>query len=483
MGSAYGGSRLRGASEITCLFRVYLIGFRNPFTESMPLKKDVKKPAEGAPSTPAPTKKSAQPIALLRGMRDLLPQDLPYLRMIEATVARVASAYGFQEIETPLVEETALFARGVGKATDIVEKEMYTWETPGGESVSLRPEGTASVVRAFIQHGMLNQPQPVKLWSKGPMFRYERPQAGRFRQFYQASLECIGDADPMVDAQLILIAHVVAKELGIDSIVRINSIGTPEARANYKNALVSYFRSKRSKLSEDDKKRLLKNPLRLLDSKDPGMQELKAEAPQMVDWLDEESRLHFTRVIEYLDEVGVPYELDPYLVRGLDYYTKTVFELYATSDDQELAQSAICGGGRYDGLTELLGGRPTPAAGLAFGLDRLLSRVRDQHRDQVPNHPKVDVFLAQLGDMGRKRALAIFEEFRQAGIRVGEALTKSSIKAQMEMANKQGAKWAIVIGQKEVLDGTAIIRDMDAGTQEIVDARKLVHEIRKKLGA
>ncbi len=331
-------------------------------------KEEVKKAAEAAAAA-APSKKGAQPIALLRGMRDLLPTDLVYFRHVQAVIAKIAGAYGFAEIETPHVEETALFVRGVGKATDIVEKELYTWETPGGESVSLRPEGTASVVRAYIQHGMLNMPQPVKLWYTGPMFRYDRPQAGRFRQFYQSGLECLGDADPIVDAQLILIAHLVAKELGIEAIVRVNSIGTPESRTNYKNALVSYFRAKRSKLSEEDKKRLLKNPLRLLDSKDPGMQELKAEAPQMVDWLDEDSRVHFTRVLEYLDEVGVPYELDPYMVRGLDYYTKTVFELFAVSDDPELAQTAIGGGGRYDGLVEALGGRPTAGAGLAFGID------------------------------------------------------------------------------------------------------------------
>ena len=450
----------------------------------MPISKKFARPepkkTEEAPAAAAPVKKGSQPVALLRGMRDLLPSDLLYFRHIQQVIARIASAYGFAEIETPIVEETALFVRGVGKATDIVEKEMYTWETTGGESISLRPEGTASVVRAYVQHGMLNMPQPVKFWYSGPMFRYERPQAGRFRQFYQTGLECIGDADPIVDAQLILVAHLVAKELGIESVVRVNSIGTPESRTNYKNALVSYFRAKRSKLSEEDKKRLLKNPLRLLDSKEPGMQELKAEAPQMVDWLDEESRVHFTRVLEYLDEVGVPYELDPYLVRGLDYYTKTVFELFATSDDPELAQTAIAAGGRYDGLIELLGGRPTAGAGMAFGLDRLVSRLKDRQTLSTEVE-QVDVFLAQLGEMGRKRALAIFEEFRQAGIKVGEALSKASIKGQMEMANKQGAKWAIVVGQKEVLDGTAIIRDMDAGTQEIVDAKKLVHEIQKKL--
>jgi histidyl-tRNA synthetase len=243
---------------------------------------------------------------------------------------------------------------------------------------------------------------------------------------------------------------------------------------------VQYFRTKRSKLSEEDKKRLLKNPLRLLDSKDPGMQEIKAEAPQMVDFLDEESKAHFMRVLEYLDEVGVPYQLDPYLVRGLDYYTRTVFEYYAASEDQELAQSALGGGGRYDGLVEVLGGRPTPAAGLGLGLDRIASRLKEQ-KVTLPE-PTVDVYLVQLGELGRKKSLSLFEEFRKAGLRVGESICKSSMKSQMEQANRHGAKWAIVMGQKEVLDGTAIIRDMDAGTQETVDVKKVVHEIKKKLG-
>jgi histidyl-tRNA synthetase len=243
----------------------------------------------------------------------------------------------------------------------------------------------------------------------------------------------------VVDAQLIILSWNILKALDLDPVVKINSLGTPESRANYKAALVSYFRSKKNRLSEDDKKRLLKNPLRLLDSKDPAMQELKAEAPQIVDWLDEDSKAHFTRVLEYLDEVGVRYELDPYLVRGLDYYTKTVFEWYAGSDDQELAQSALGAGGRYDGLTEVLGGHPAPAAGFALGLDRIVSRLKE--RDQNTNPPfmsssmaPVDVFLAQLGDVGRKKALALFEEFRRAGIFIGEAFAKSSIKAQMELA-------------------------------------------------
>lgn len=435
-------------------------------------------PAEVLP----PPRKGMGPIQVVRGMRDLLPADQHYWRRVNILSDEIASSYGFERIDTPIVEETSLFVRGVGRSTDIVEKELYSWETPGGENVSLRPEGTASAVRAYVQHGMLNMPQPVKLWYSGPMFRYDRPQAGRFRQFSQLGFEVIGDADPVIDAQLIIIGWNFLKSLGVDAIVRVNSLGTPESRANYKNALVAYFRSKKTKLSEDDKRRLLKNPLRLLDSKDPAIQEMKAEAPQIVDWLDEDSKAHFMRVLEYLDEVGVPYQLDPYLVRGLDYYTKTVFEWYANGDDQELAQSALGGGGRYDGLVEMLGGRPaTPAAGFSFGLDRVVSRIKDTQPSSTIGY-KSEVFLAQLGDMGRKKALALYEEFRSAGIPVCEAFSKSNIKQQMEIANRHGSKWVVVIGQKEVLDGTAIIRDMEAGSQEIVDAKKVVHEIKKKLG-
>jgi len=336
---------------------------------------------------------------------------------------------------------------------------------------------------------MLNLPQPVKLWYMGPMFRYDRPQSGRYRQFMQAGFEALGDDDPIVDAQLIIAGWNLLRKLGIESIVKVNSLGTTDSRLNYKNALVAYFRSKKAKLSDEDKKRLLKNPLRLLDSKDEAIQELKAEAPQIVDWLDEDSKSRFMRVLEYLDEVGVPYQLDPYLVRGLDYYERTVFEFYAAEDDQELAQAALGGGGRYDQLIEQLGGREdSPAAGMSLGLDRIVSRLKDMDKDQDPHQAlldlsQCDVFLAQLGDMGRKKALALFEEFYTAGIPLAEAFSKANIKSQMEIANRRGAKWAVVIGQKEVLDGTAIIRDMDAGTQEIVDVKKVVNEIKKKLAS
>jgi histidyl-tRNA synthetase len=442
----------------------------------------MKKPApkKEVPPTEKNLKKTVQPIALPRGMRDLLPSDQPYWDRVRGACINITKAYGFEQIETPIVEETALFVRGVGKQTDIVEKEMYSFETSGGEKLSLRPEGTASVMRAYISNGMLNLPQPVKLWYMGPMFRHERPQHGRYRQFQTFGCEVIGEDDAVVDAQLALMAFLMVKEAGIECSLRINSIGMPESRANYRNALVSYFRTKRSQLSEEDKKRLLKNPLRLLDSKEPYMVELKAEAPQIVDWLDEESKSHYMRVLEYLDEVGIPYQLDPYLVRGLDYYTKTVFEIYAQGGGEDLAQSALGGGGRYDGLSEVLGGRPTPASGFGLGLDRIVSRLKELNIS-LPE-PTVDVFVVQLGDQGRKKALAIFEELRVAGVSAAEAFAKDAIKAQMEIANRRAAKWAIVVGQKEVLDGTAIIRDMDSGNQEIVDRRKVVHEVKKRLG-
>ncbi len=434
-----------------------------------------KKPA--AKETPA--KKAPQPVAQVRGMRDTLPEDQPLWDAMRAKAKELSSAYGFERIDTPVLEETSLFVRGVGKQTDVVEKELYNFETSGGETVSLRPEGTAPIVRAYIQHGMFNQPQPVKLWYVAPMFRHDRPQHGRYRQFQQFGCEVLGDGGAVIDAQLIVIGYLFLKELGIDATVQINSIGTAESRANYRNALVSYFRTKRNRLSEEDKKRLLKNPLRILDSKDPAIQDLKAEAPQIVDWLDEESKTHFMHVLEYLDELGVPYQLNPYLVRGLDYYTKTVFEFYANSQDQELAQSSVGGGGRFDGLTELLGGRPTAAAGFAMGMDRVFNLMKATRT--APEPKQSDIFVAHLGEQGRKRALAVFEELRKAGISSGEAFGKESIKGQMELANRRKAKFAVIIGQKEVLDGTAIIRDMDAGTQEIVDVRKIVHELQKKL--
>lgn len=451
----------------------------------MPKKPAAKKSTEEkekpvvSAEAPAPKKGKAPP-ELLRGFRDVLPEEQGRWAMIRDTVRSLADAYSFDRVELPILERADLFQRTLGKQTDVIEKEMYAFEDPSGDLVAMRPEATASVARAYVNHGMLNLPQPVKLWYEGPMFRHDRPQAGRFRQFNQFGFESLGVPDPVVDAQLILIASRIFKDLGIDIVVQINSIGTPESRQSYLAELTSYFRPHRNKLSEDDKRRLQKNPLRLLDSKDPSIAELLEGAPQIVDWLDEESKQHFMKVLEYLDEVEVSYQLNPHLVRGLDYYTRTVFEIWEAGDDGERSQNALGGGGRYDGLVELIGGRPTPACGFAIGLERVVKAMADHNVAPAPR-PRPLIFFAQLGDAARRVGLRLFEEFRAAGIPVAEAFGKNALKAQLEAANKLEVPYALLLGQKEVLDGTIIIRDMDSGAQEIVDSAKIVSIMKRKL--
>jgi len=417
---------------------------------------------------------------LLRGFRDILPDEQGKWNLLRTTIQQIADAYSFDRIELPLLERVDLFTRTIGKQSDIIQKEMYVFEDQAGDKVALRPEGTASVARAYINHGMMNLPQPVKLWYMGPMFRHDRPQAGRYRQFHQAGFEMIGNEEAIVDAQLIVLAFQILKEIGIPITVQINSIGTAECRREYLVELANYFRPFRKKLGEDDKKRLLKNPLRILDSKDPAVQELLAGAPQIVDWLDDVSKAHFMKVLEFLDEAEVPYALNPYLVRGLDYYTHTVFELWEDGDNGELSQNALGGGGRYDGLLELLGCRPTPACGFAFGLERIIRAMADRQIDP-PARPVAKVFFAQLGDAARRVGLRLFEEFRKAKIPVAEATGKNALKAQLEVANKLNVAYTLILGQKEVLDGTIIIRDMDSGAQEIVDMKKVTSILQRKL--
>lgn len=439
-------------------------------------EKVAKKPKEEGTS-----KKVKATPELLRGFRDILQDEQPAWDLIRDAARSLAESYSFSRIDLPLLERQDLFVRTIGQQTDVVEKEMYAFEDPSGDKVALRPEATASVARAYLNHGMLNLPQPVKMWYMGPMFRHDRPQAGRYRQFHQFGFEVLGADEPIVDAQLILIAREFFRELGIDVTVQINSIGTPSSRQAYLTELVSYFRTHRSKLSEDDKRRLQKNPLRLLDSKDEAIQELLAGAPQILDWIDDESKNHFMRVLEFLDEVEVPYVLNPLLVRGLDYYSRTVFEFWQADDDGSKAQNALGGGGRYDSLIEQLGGdRETPACGFAIGMERV---ARILQRREHPPEPRVKpvVFFAQLGDAARRVGLKMFEDFRKAGIPVAEASGKNALKAQLEVANKLDVKLTIILGQKEVLDETVIIRDMESGAQEIVDAKKIVSIVQKKL--
>jgi histidyl-tRNA synthetase len=419
---------------------------------------------------------------LLRGFRDILPEDQGRWNFIRDTVRSIAEAYGYDRIDLPILERSELFNRTIGKGTDIVEKEMYVFTDPSNRSVALRPEATASAARAYIGHGMVDRPQPVKLWYTGPMFRHDRPQAGRYRQFYQAGFECFGASESIVDAQLIVMGMQIFKGLGLDVKLQINSIGTPECRQAYLTELVSYFRQFRTKLCEDDKKRLQKNPMRILDSKDPATIELLENAPQILDWLDEKSKEHFMKVLEFLDEMEIKYELNPYLVRGLDYYTHTVFE-FLPAEESEEAQAALGGGGRYDGLVELLGGREgTPGAGFALGLERI-ARLLEKNNINPPQYPQPHVFFAQLGDAARRVGLRMFEEFRSAGIPVAEAAGKSALKSQLEVANKLGVKITLILGQKEVLDGTIIMRDMESGAQETVDIKKIVSMVGKQLGS
>lgn len=422
------------------------------------------------------------PPELLRGFRDILPEEQGKWNLVRDSVRHIADAYSFDRIDLPILERSDIFLRTLGKQTDVVEKEMYVFVDPSGKSVALRPEATASAARAYINHGMLDRPQPIKLWYEGPMFRHDRPQAGRYRQFYQVGFETFGASEPIIDAQLIVLGTQLFRDLGLNINVQINSIGTPECRQTYLAELVSYFRPHRNKLSDDDKRRLQKNPLRLLDSKEEGMKELLEGAPQILDWLDDASKDHFMKVLEFLEEIQVPYSLNPHLVRGLDYYTHTVFEFVLQSDDLERSQSALGGGGRYDGLVELMGGRPTPACGFALGIDRVVKALSEQGINP-PARPQALVFFAQLGDAARRVGLKLFEDFRKENISIAEAFGKNALKAQLEVANKLDVRFTLILGQKEVLDGTIIIRDMESGAQEIVDIKKIVSTVKKKLSA
>lgn len=417
---------------------------------------------------------------LLRGFKDILPVDQGYWQFLEDTAKGFAKGYGFGKIELPILEEAALFVRSIGKQTDIVEKEMFSFVDQGEGTVVLRPEATASACRAYINHGMSNFPQPVKMYYWGPMFRRERPQSGRQRQFHQFGFEVIGDETPVIDAQIISIVSNFFKEIGLEKIsIQINTIGCPNCRKAYIQELVSYYRSKRKMLCDDCKTRLTKNPLRLLDCKKPSCQFVKNEAPQLIDWVDDDCKNHFMKVVEFLDELSISYKLNPYLVRGLDYYTKTVFEIWP-SEEEAGSQSALGGGGRYDKLIEILGGRPTPAIGVSIGVERTISQLR-QKEAIIPQEETAEVFLAQIGDQAKIKGLILFEQLRKVNIRVAENFAKDSLKSQLELANKLKARYSLILGQKEVMDGTILIRDMESGVQEIIDLNKTAGELKKKL--
>ena len=407
----------------------------------------------------------AKNIQAIRGMNDYLPADTALWQRIEGTLKQVLASYGYSEIRMPIVEQTPLFKRAIGEVTDVVEKEMYTFDDRNGESLTLRPEGTAGCVRAGIEHGLLyNQEQ--RLWYMGPMFRYERPQKGRYRQFHQMGAEVFGLQGPDVDAELIMLTARWWKALGIADHVRLelNSIGSLEARANYREALVTFLEQHKETLDEDSKRRMYTNPLRVLDSKNPDVQTLLNDAPQLMDHLDDESREHFQGLCALLDDAGIAYRVNQRLVRGLDYYNRTVFEWVTESLG---AQGTVCGGGRYDGLVEQLGGRATPAVGFAMGLERLVLLVQAVNPEFEPTRV-VDVYVIASGQGVQSAAMLLAEKLRDEApeLKLMTNFGGGNFKKQFARADKWGARVALVVGEDEVKAGQVVIKDLRSGDQQ-----------------
>ncbi|MCX6759081.1 MAG: histidine--tRNA ligase [Candidatus Nealsonbacteria bacterium] len=414
------------------------------------------------------------------GMHDILPEDQGYFQKIYNVCETVANFYGFKKIDTPILEDTALYEKGTGLATDIVQKQMFTLRTKGRNYLTLRPEFTPGIIRAYLEHGMQTLPQPIKLYSSGPAFRYEHPQAGRYRQFHQFNLEVIGDGNSVIDAQVIQIFYNILTEIKLKKlIVEINSIGDNQCRPYYKKLLLSYLKSRDLSLCVDCRRRLRENPLRVLDCKEEKCQRIVSQAPQMIDHLCQECHDHFKGVLEFLDEIELPYRLNPYLVRGLDYYTKTVFEIFEDTEEGR-KMGSLSGGGRYDALVKLLGGEDTKAIGGAMGIERVIATIKSKKiKTQKPSNPPI--FLAQLGIMAKRKSLKLLEDFRKVKIQVAESFGRDSLKAQLKIADRLGVKYTLLLGQKEVLEETIIIRDMKIGRQETVKLEKVVREMQKRL--
>jgi len=420
------------------------------------------------------------------GMHDILSEEQKYFQKVLNVCEDVVDYYDFQKIDTPILEETELFSKGTGVSTDIVQKQMFNLRTKGGDSLTLRPEFTPGIIRAYLEHGMQTWPQPVKLYTFGPVFRYEHPQAGRYRQFHQFNLEIIGEENPIIDAQIIQIFYNILQELRLKNLsVQINSIGDNQCRPYYKKLLVSYFKSREQALCLDCRRRLRDNPLRVLDCKEEKCQRIISQAPQIMDHLCESCHRHFKGVLEFLDEIELPYQLNPYLVRGLDYYTKTVFEIFAeipqkAEGEEQPIRNALVAGGRYDNLVKLLGGEDTRATGAAMGIERVIEAIKIKGI-KFPQSSNPQVFLAQLGDLAKRKSLKLLEDFRKARIGVAESFGRDSLKAQLRIADKIEAKYALLLGQKEALEGTIIIRDMKTGRQDTVRLEKAVKEIARRL--
>lgn len=401
----------------------------------------------------------------IKGTEDVLPKDSYRWQFVEDVMRKEAAAYGFKEIRTPVFEHTELFARGVGQTTDVVQKEMYTFDTKGGESVTLRPEGTAGAARAVLEHGLVNDSLPIKASYFVSCYRYEKPQAGRLREFHQFGLECYGTQSPVADAELICAAQSIFDRLGIKQLrLEINSIGCPTCRAEYHKALKEYFYGYKDELCETCNSRLEKNPMRILDCKSPVCSKIAQGAPKITDYLCDECKEHFASVQKYLDAAGVEYTVNPTIVRGLDYYTKTVFEFVT---DFIGAQGTVCGGGRYDGLIEELGGKHLPSLGFAMGIERLLMLM--DKGIEIPKPSTCDLYVAVMGEKASLKSFEIIKAVRSCGLIAETDVVGRGLRAQMKYADKIGAKFSMVLGDNEIEQGKAVIKNMSSGEQtEIV---------------
>lgn len=406
----------------------------------------------------------AEIIRSIRGMNDILPEVTPYWQAVESALKKVLTSYGYQEIRFPIVEKTELFCRSIGEVTDIVEKEMYTFADRNGDNLTLRPEGTAGCVRAAMQNGMLNQTQ--RLWYMGPMFRHERPQKGRYRQFHQVGAEAYGFSGPDIDAEMILMTARLWKTLGLKGAsLQINSLGSTEARLAYRDVLVAYFEQHQDVLDEDSQRRLHTNPLRILDSKNPAMQALNDDAPKLIDHLDDESKQEFAILCQTLDKAGLTYQINTRLVRGLDYYGKTVFEWVT---DQLGSQGTICAGGRYDGLVTQLGGKGATAIGFAIGIERLISLL--EASNSLPEIDTVDVYLVAVGEAAASQSLLLAEQLRDQlpDLKLITHCGGGSFKNQFKRADRSGARWTFILGDDEIKQKVVGVKTMSTGQQETI---------------
>lgn len=425
--------------------------------------------------------KKSEPVQAPRGTRDILPQEQKYWEYVIEAARSVIQGFGFQQIDTPIFEEERLFSRAVGEETDIVSKEMFEIKARGsGPRYVLRPEGTASVARAYLEHGMKSWPKPVKLFYMGPFFRYERPQAGRWRQHYQIGIETWGSRAPISDVQGLYIYHLLFKDLGIEDIkLRINSLGLPIERKEYMKLLKEHYRHNRTKLCRNCKERLVKNPLRVLDCKEEKCQQVANTAPQLLDHLSDTSRQFFDQVLVSLEELGVSCEVDARLVRGLDYYTHTVAEFVVPGNESE-SDITLAGGGRYDGLMKQLGGKDMAAVGFSAGVERIIDQIRREGIElTVTDTPRI--YVAQLGDQAKRVALKVCRQMQEAGIPFAESIDRDGMQAQLKMADRLGIPLTIIVGHKEVIDKTVILRSMESGMQEVINQVDLVSELQRRL--